>query len=281
MTVLSTAAPRGRKAFTLIELLVVIAIIAILAAILFPVFAQAREKARGAACLNNEKQIGTGVMMYSQDYDETFPIGAWNDTVSNPNRYGRWYGDIAPYIKNLQIRNCPSNPSVVDTTATWVVGGASWGSDYGINSSISNWQTALKHANINAPAGLVMVSDVSQLNSEKGSFTPSKPNKFKLNNYDPKTWSQYMYGPVDWQVIGPESFDKQGNFYFNYISSASDDQYGNNTRRPVPLHSGGANVVFTDGHAKWNQIDRLLGPLATTNGKGYDDKDPNNLWDNN
>jgi prepilin-type N-terminal cleavage/methylation domain-containing protein len=64
---------RRRSAFTLIELLVVIAIIAILAAILFPVFAQAREKARQAACLSNLKQIGTGVMMYVQDYDETFP----------------------------------------------------------------------------------------------------------------------------------------------------------------------------------------------------------------
>ena len=62
-----------RNAFTLIELLVVIAIIAILAAILFPVFAQAREKARSASCLSNEKQIGLGLMMYTQDYDETYP----------------------------------------------------------------------------------------------------------------------------------------------------------------------------------------------------------------
>jgi len=67
----------NRKAFTLIELLVVIAIIAILAAILFPVFSQAREKARGATCLSNLKQIGLGVMMYVQDYDETFPMSQY------------------------------------------------------------------------------------------------------------------------------------------------------------------------------------------------------------
>src|SRR5688572_18560718 len=70
---LSAHSPRRRSAFTLIELLVVIAIIAILAAILFPVFAQAREKARQVACMSNEKQIGTAVMMYLQDYDEVYP----------------------------------------------------------------------------------------------------------------------------------------------------------------------------------------------------------------
>ena len=69
---------RKRAGFTLIELLVVIAIIAILAAILFPVFAQAREKARMTACLSNMKQIGTSLMMYVQDYDETYTVDAWN-----------------------------------------------------------------------------------------------------------------------------------------------------------------------------------------------------------
>ena len=275
MIVTPSRAVRARQAFTLIELLVVIAIIAILAAILFPVFAQAREKARAISCLSNCKQIGIGVMMYSQDYDETFPMGAWQDGSS---RYGRWYSDIASYIKNLQIRNCPSNPAVIDTTATWVTGSTGWGSDYGINLSISNWQTALKHANLNAPAGLVLATDVAQLSSEKATFNPPAKTSFKLNNYDPKTWNRYIYGPVDWQAAGPEQFYKDGSTYFTYTQS--DDTYGNNTRRPVPLHNVGSSVCFADGHAKWFQIDRLLGPLSTTNGKGYDDKDPNNLWDN-
>src|SRR5512144_498244 len=81
-----------RRGFTLIELLVVIAIIAILAAILFPVFAQAREKARQISCLSNIKQIGLGVLMYAQDYDETYPF-AWGQT-------GAWYESVDPYIKN-------------------------------------------------------------------------------------------------------------------------------------------------------------------------------------
>src|SRR5690242_14717153 len=80
-----------QKGFTLIELLVVIAIIAILAAILFPVFAQAREKARQITCVSNEKQINLAVSMYVQDYDETYPF-AWG-------YLGGWYDTIDPYIK--------------------------------------------------------------------------------------------------------------------------------------------------------------------------------------
>jgi len=88
------------KGFTLIELLVVIAIIAILAAILFPVFAKAREKARQSSCLSNEKQIGLGFLMYAQDYDEILP-GVHNNVVY-------WYDLITPYVKNTQLFQCPS-----------------------------------------------------------------------------------------------------------------------------------------------------------------------------
>ena len=88
-----------KRAFTLIELLVVIAIIAILAAILFPVFAQARAKARGTSCLSNVKQIGTAMMMYVQDYDETTPSGrggGWE-----------WWVELMPYIKSTDLLYCP------------------------------------------------------------------------------------------------------------------------------------------------------------------------------
>jgi len=104
---------RTQPAFTLIELLVVIAIIAILAAILFPVFAQAREKARAISCVSNMKQLGTALIMYQQDYDDSFcPPLAWMppsgnfDTVNSPQTWDRL---IYPYTKNMQILACPSD----------------------------------------------------------------------------------------------------------------------------------------------------------------------------
>src|SRR5687767_5245897 len=102
-----------RSGFTLIELLVVIAIIAILAAILFPVFAQAREKARSSSCLSNMKQLGTATIMYAQDYDGSYPL-AWHDA---PAEYG-FDVMLMPYTKNLQVFDCPSNK----TTPRWWIG---------------------------------------------------------------------------------------------------------------------------------------------------------------
>ncbi|HLK61041.1 MAG TPA: prepilin-type N-terminal cleavage/methylation domain-containing protein [Chthonomonadaceae bacterium] len=100
-----------RRAFTLIELLVVIAIIAILAAILFPVFAQAREKARGISCLSNLKQAGLAYAMYTQDYDETTPLQNSPCSQKDANGYciagGYWYNLIQPYVKNWQLMLCP------------------------------------------------------------------------------------------------------------------------------------------------------------------------------
>ena len=98
-----------KRGFTLIELLVVIAIIAILAAILFPVFARAREKARQTSCLSNQKQWALAWQMYLQDFDENIPPYALR--ILNPPGWGaHWYQLIEPYVKNTQIRTCPSDP---------------------------------------------------------------------------------------------------------------------------------------------------------------------------
>jgi len=102
-----------RHGFTLIELLVVIAIIAILAAILFPVFARAREKARQSSCMSNIKQLGTACLMYAQDYDEILPDEDYdyngNGTYNEAGADGTWRAAILPYVKNVQLYFCPSH----------------------------------------------------------------------------------------------------------------------------------------------------------------------------
>ena len=118
--------PHFRKAFSLIELLFVIAIISLLAALLFPVFARAREQARGAVCLSNLRQIGTGIQLYLQDYDEAFPMNRLPDethlmegckSAGNSYPIGNleesrfdWRRSVLPYLKSKPVMLCPSNP---------------------------------------------------------------------------------------------------------------------------------------------------------------------------
>lgn len=126
-----------RRGFTLIELLVVIAIIAILAAILFPVFAKAREKARQTSCLSNLKQLGLAMLSYCQDYDEMMPKEYWGSTSSylwpnNTTSPGMWIPSVYPYVKNTQMLNCPSNSS------TWNGGYIGMGFSYPFNDRLNN-----------------------------------------------------------------------------------------------------------------------------------------------
>ncbi|MBI5831222.1 MAG: DUF1559 domain-containing protein [Armatimonadetes bacterium] len=140
-----------RRAFTLIELLVVIAIIAILAAILFPVFAKAREKARTSSCLNNEKQIGIATMQYVQDYDETYPGGAGMGTNGAWNP--AWWEVIAPYLKSTQVYKCPSASGAPNAA------GVAYPVTYGCNANIIRWSSGLAMAAIDAPASRIVYGE--------------------------------------------------------------------------------------------------------------------------
>ena len=158
-----------RKGFTLIELLVVIAIIAILAAILFPVFARAREKARQTSCLNNQKQLALAWQMYVQDYDESIP--AYCPQVRTNGGYywdwdRLWYMVLQPYIKNLQVQVCPSDSGAVISYAYngYYLRAPEWGQPQG----------ASKLGEITKPAETIMAGE-SQAN-QYFLFMPSHMN---------------------------------------------------------------------------------------------------------
>jgi prepilin-type N-terminal cleavage/methylation domain-containing protein/prepilin-type processing-associated H-X9-DG protein len=142
---------RSKRAFTLIELLVVIAIIAILAAILFPVFAQAREAARKTQCVSNLKQMGLGIMMYAQDSDETLPMG----TRTINGQGWRWMHQTYPYVRNDQLYTCPSAPR----NLAWDSNTYGNSGTYGYNSFFMNDDPL---AMFKKPAETIMIADTPE-----------------------------------------------------------------------------------------------------------------------
>jgi len=148
-----------RNGFTLIELLVVIAIIAILAAILFPVFARAREKARQTSCLSNVKEIGLGILMYAGDYDEHFPRerDACDGVVWFTTRqyvettYANYQPLVYPYVKNDQVFMCPSSERSVAAEQ--------FAYDYAANSSLTTTTPPRKLPEVKQPTSILMIGD--------------------------------------------------------------------------------------------------------------------------
>jgi prepilin-type N-terminal cleavage/methylation domain-containing protein/prepilin-type processing-associated H-X9-DG protein len=159
---------RKSNAFTLIELLVVIAIIAILAAILFPVFARARERARQTACLSNMKQIGTSLMMYTQDFDEMYPMRYGGGCPSDCNAEGRqrtWKDMLNTYIKSKDVFRCPSNSvsEVTDTLNVFPAGYAMYlpNGPVEIFNKVPGWAYPQHVAGVSAPANSLIIFETS------------------------------------------------------------------------------------------------------------------------
>lgn len=215
---------RTRKAFTLIELLVVIAIIAILAAILFPVFARARENARRASCMSNLKQIGLGVMQYVQDYDQKFPIVAIANGNATPERPYGWADALQPYLKSTQIYQCPSEPNATNTSVNPVSGlspnpGAINYTDYWLNYSVSS----LADAQFNAPALTVMLGD---------------GDGAAASSYGSSSRYAVLAG-ADTGTIGRTC----AVMLTTPVSATTD--------AGASRHLDGGNYAFADGHVKW------------------------------
>jgi len=223
--VITPAASRRRQAFTLIELLVVIAIISILASILFPAFASARERARQTSCLSNTKQLNTAFQMYTQDFDESFPdagghgaIGVCGGTVDNgwvrkelidqtvaktctsaqlpvPN------GALYTYIKNTRVYVCPSDTQGDDRTLS-----------YGMNSSVGNQALAY----VREPSNCILLLDEQTGHVDDG----------------------YFQAPLLNLASGSANFGPANDI-------------------PATRHLDGGNVAFVDGHSKWLKATQL------------------------
>ena len=256
----------ARRGFTLIELLVVIAIIAILAAILFPVFAQAREKARAISCLSNTKQVGTATMMYSQDYDEVLygyrfqgptgtnmnPFAADPLVSANAKRPIFFNQLLNPYVKNDGIWRCPSKPNAwvnIDTAGSDTEPAfRSYGgqNSYAASNYVFRSNAGIAQAALVAPADTVGMVDGSYYNAlPRGPF--GAPCRLAGETYgtatspvDPTTSSYPQY----WKNIGNSYLFRWAGGAASTPSNAEAERLGKNR------HNEQINVIFLDGHAK-------------------------------
>jgi prepilin-type N-terminal cleavage/methylation domain-containing protein/prepilin-type processing-associated H-X9-DG protein len=219
----------SRTGFTLIELLVVIAIIAILAAILFPVFAQAREKARASTCSSNQKQIALAFGMYGQDYDETFPAPVLTDKGTGVESW--WEDLVRPYIKAQNVGGILTCPSASTT-----------GFAYSMNGAIGNQALAF----ISKPAETILTADACQGNAAPLIDPVTKQGR--ANPFFAYTTSgqQALWNPP------PKNFTASGDGNAVLIVEGQPDE---DTNKGLGLmryrHNDGSNRAFADGHVKY------------------------------
>ncbi|MDX1931167.1 MAG: DUF1559 domain-containing protein [Capsulimonadales bacterium] len=275
--------------FTLIELLVVIAIIAILAAILFPVFAQAREKARSTTCLSNIKQITLGHIMYQQDWDETVPFNRECSNPANlmpgvqPCRTGQalrgWIDLVNPYVKNYGIFKCPSDPlqpvplraGTLDQNGQPAIAGHVWGDPANGFTQGGEWRSSYARNNNFANNG----TTTTTLAAVQFPSTTLLIVEAAANSGGGANGNERGHGSV-YSIVRPENIDAdpaacqthnpaistqndRSNFFKTLLAR---QQQNERAQISSTRHSGGANYGFVDGHAKWFRPERVKGQCS-------------------
>ena len=236
---------KSQRGFTLIELLVVIAIIAILAAILFPVFAQAREAARKTSCVSNQKQFGQSVMMYVQDYDETFPQSAYSlntalGIVQPGARLFTVYDALIPYVKNTDVLVCPSQRPGIDFAAVLTGIGMSGPPGFRFASYGLNWGLFQDPAVPPALFSADPVVSMAELTEPTDTIMFYDATYVRIGGAQPDPSCARPPGPLGWENFPGD-----------------------------PRHADGIVMNFADGHAKWFKRSAALPGVSRGNVRTY------------